>query len=84
MPAFFVLIRYQLDLIPNGSLKPFAVESAEPLNDGIRINLMLEAIANIEQFMAGCPSLEEFTANKLLCHAVIYNFQCIGACLCSS
>ena len=50
----------------------------EPLNDGIRINLMLEAIANIEQFMAGGPSYEEFTANKLLCHAVIYNLQCIG------
>ena len=50
----------------------------EPLNDGIRIDLMLEAIANIEQFMAGCPSFEDFTANKLLCHAVIYNLQCIG------
>ena len=48
------------------------------LNDAVRIDLMQEAIANIEQFMADNLSYETFAANKLLCHAVIYNLQCIG------
>ena len=39
---------------------------------------MLEAISNIEEFLTGVSSCEMFCANKLLCHAVIYNLQCIG------
>ena len=48
------------------------------INDAARIDLMLEAINNIEVFMAGTESSEEFLGNKLLCHAVCYNLQCIG------
>ncbi len=41
---------------------------------------MMEAIRNIEEFMAGTDTCEAFVANKLLCHAVVYNLQCIGEC----
>lgn len=47
-------------------------------NDGARIELMLESISNIEQFMSGITSYDSFVEDKLLCHAVIYNLQCIG------
>ena len=47
-------------------------------NDHARIQLMLEAIDNIETFTEGVPSYESFAANKILCHAVTYNMQCIG------
>lgn len=50
----------------------------ERLNDGARLGLMREAIDNIEQFLTGVDSYEDFAVNKLLCHAVIYNLQCIG------
>ena len=39
---------------------------------------MREAIANIEEFLTGVSSSEEFVNNKILCHAVVYNLQCIG------
>ena len=39
---------------------------------------MKEAIANIEEFLLGVNASEDFVSNKLLCHAVIYNLQCIG------
>ena len=39
---------------------------------------MLEAVNNIEDFLADVVSDEQFKANKILCHAVIYNLQCIG------
>lgn len=48
------------------------------MNDPARLQLMLEAIDNIEEFMADVPSYEAFAANKVICHAVIYNLQCIG------
>ena len=39
---------------------------------------MTEAIGNIEEYLKTVSSAGEFVANKLLCHAVIYNLQCIG------
>ena len=39
---------------------------------------MKEAIANIEEFLAGIATSQEFVNNKILCHAVVYNLQCIG------
>lgn len=39
---------------------------------------MLESIANIESFLAEDMTFDSFVSNKLLCHAVIYNLQCIG------
>lgn len=50
----------------------------EPINDKARLDLMKEAISNIEAFLEGTDSYESFSANKLLCHAVCYNLQCIG------
>jgi len=41
---------------------------------------MKEAIHNIEEFMSGTDTCEAFVSNKLLCHAVVYNLQCIGEC----
>lgn len=48
------------------------------INDPERLHLMLEEIANIEEFLCGVFSCDDFINNKLLCHAVIYNLQCIG------
>lgn len=39
---------------------------------------MLEGIANIEEYLSGVDQYEMFAANKLLCHGVVYNLQCIG------
>ena len=50
----------------------------DKVNDGARLSLMLESIANIAGFMEGVESLEEFKSDKMLCHAVVYNLQCIG------
>jgi uncharacterized protein with HEPN domain len=50
----------------------------DKVNDSARLELMRDAIANIEEFMTGVDSCESFVKNKLLCHAVIYNLQCIG------
>lgn len=50
----------------------------DKVNDPARIELMKEAIENIEQFLADINDGESFISNKLLCHAVIYNLQCIG------
>lgn len=50
----------------------------EKINDPVRLQLMLEAIANIEEFLSNTPNYESFSTNKTLCHAVIYNLQCIG------
>ena len=40
--------------------------------------MIREAIENIESFMQGTNSPEAFEGNKILCHAVAYNLQCIG------
>lgn len=50
----------------------------DKVNDPERLDLMREAIANIEEFMRGVDSSSSFVANKILCHAVSYNLQCIG------
>ena len=50
----------------------------DKLNDKARLKLMLEAISNIESFTEDTPSYDAFAANKILCHAVTYNLQCIG------
>ena len=50
----------------------------DKLNDPARLELIRESIANIESFMAGVSSCDEFVREKLLCHAVVYNLQCIG------
>lgn len=48
------------------------------MNDPARLALMVEAIGNIEEFFSSVESYELFIQNKILCHAVIYNLQCIG------
>lgn len=50
----------------------------DKVNDPARIELMKESIDNINQFLVGTESCESFCANKLLCHAVVYNLQCVG------
>ena len=52
----------------------------DKINDDARISLMLEAISNIEEFLDGITQFDDFESNKVLCHAVIYNIQCIGEC----
>lgn len=47
-------------------------------NDAARLELMRDAIANIEEFLTGASTCDEFANNKILCHAVVYNLQCIG------
>ena len=47
-------------------------------NDQARLQLMLDAIDNIESFTKGVSSCESFVTDKILCHAVTYNLQCIG------
>lgn len=50
----------------------------DKINDPARLELMKESIGNIEEFMAEVKTPEQFINNKVLCHAVIYNLQCIG------
>lgn len=50
----------------------------DKINNPVRLDLMQEAIANINEFLQGVDSCSSFMANKILCHAVIYNLQCIG------
>lgn len=50
----------------------------DKLNDSARLQLIREAISNTDSFMQGADSLEAFEGNKILCHAVAYNLQCIG------
>ena len=50
----------------------------DKLNDAARLELMQEAIGNIESFTEGIATYEQFASNKILCHAVTYNLQCIG------
>ena len=50
----------------------------DKINNPVRLDLMREAIVNIEEFMQGVDSFSDFIASKILCHAVVYNVQCIG------
>lgn len=47
-------------------------------NDPARLELIEKAISNIEEFLQGVDSFPSFASNKILCHAVIYNLQCVG------
>lgn len=49
----------------------------DKINDPARLELMKESIGNIEEFLAEVKTPEKFKNNKVLCHAVIYNLQCI-------
>ena len=50
----------------------------DKMNDPARLALIEESIGNIEEFLSAMDSYELFVQNKVLCHAVIYNLQCIG------
>ena len=50
----------------------------DKINDFQRLVLMLEEIDNIYQFLEGSIDCDSFIKDKKLCHAVIYNLQCIG------
>ena len=50
----------------------------ERINDSARLELMSEAIDNIEEYLTDVKTYEEFALNKLIRHAVAYNLQCIG------
>jgi uncharacterized protein with HEPN domain len=50
----------------------------DKMNDPARLALMADAIGNIEEFLSSVDSYELFVQNKVLCHAIIYNLQCIG------
>lgn len=52
----------------------------ETINDSARLQMMIAAIDNIEEFVKDAETYEQFAANKILCHAVAYNLQCIGEC----
>lgn len=52
----------------------------DKINDPVRLQLMREAITNIEEFISGTDNCDAFVSNKILCHAVVYNLQCIGEC----
>lgn len=50
----------------------------DKINDPARLELMRESIGNIEEFLTNVHTSDQFISNKILCHAVIYNLQCIG------
>lgn len=50
----------------------------DKLNDPARLELIKDSIANIESFLTDTVDCDSFVSNKLLCHAVVYNLQCIG------
>ena len=50
----------------------------DKVNDKDRLDLMMEAISNIEEFITGINTLEAFSDDKLKRHAICYNLQCIG------
>lgn len=48
------------------------------VNDQAHLQLILQSIANIAEFTSQYESYEQFEADKVCCHAVAYNIQCIG------
>ena len=50
----------------------------EKINDRARLELMLQAISFIQEFMTDIDSFETFTTNKIKLHAICYNVQCLG------
>ena len=49
----------------------------EPIRDKGRLEHMLEAIGNVDEFTQGI-SFEELVGNKMLRHAVAHNIQVVG------
>ena len=45
------------------------------------MELILKSIGNVFEFTAKYDSYEQFEADKICCHAVTYNIQCIGVIL---
>lgn len=50
----------------------------DKVNDQARVALMQDSIHNIDEFLSGILTYDAFVSSKVLCHAVIYNLQCIG------
>ena len=48
------------------------------INDWARLELMLEEIANIDEFLSNVSDFDTFSSSKIVRHAVVYNLQCIG------
>ena len=48
------------------------------VNDKAHLELILKSIDNVFEFTAKYDSYEQFENDKLCCHAVAYNVQCIG------
>jgi len=49
----------------------------EPIRDKGRLEHMLEAMDNVNEFTKGV-TYEELVGNKILCHAVVHNIQIVG------
>lgn len=49
----------------------------EPVRDKNRLQHMLEAMNNVNEFTQGV-TYEELVGNKILCHAVVHNIQVLG------
>ena len=49
----------------------------EPIRDKGRLEHILEAIDNVNEFSQGV-NYEELINNKMLCHAIVHNIQVIG------
>ena len=49
----------------------------EPVRDKSRLQHMLEAMENVNEFTQGV-TYEELVCNKILCHAVVHNIQIVG------
>jgi uncharacterized protein with HEPN domain len=48
------------------------------VNDKAHMELILKSIDNVFEFTAKHETYEQFEADKICCHAVTYNIQCIG------
>lgn len=48
------------------------------VNDKAHLELILKSIGNVFEFTANYDSYEQFENDKICCHAVAYNVQCIG------
>ncbi len=50
----------------------------EPLRDTERLNHILQAIDNVEEFSSGLQGIESLRRDKILLHAIVFNIQIIG------
>ena len=49
----------------------------EPIRDRNRLEHMLEAMDNVNEFVQG-TTFEGLVGNKMLCHAIVHNIQVVG------